>query len=362
VTQDEYLVWLCLKTAPELTPKLCLELLKHYPDPTEYVGKPGHPAYHSGLIPPGSVEHLEQQILPYNLPEILQLMKHYQIECLNIHEYPGRLRDIYLPPLILYIRGDKECLFKNKNLAVVGTRKASSYGREMCRKLLSPVCRQKVNIVSGLAAGIDTFAHKIALDEGSTTVAVLAGGLDTIYPTQNLELSKKIIANGALVSEYEPGCKSEKWNFPARNRIISALAELIFVVEGPITSGALLTAKNALQQSRDVCALPGNITSVNSSGPNHLIKNGAALISDAEDLLSMLGMTPEKEKQTELPGILSPDEQKIYDLLQKKATCLSFDEILITTGFPIGKLSTILTNLELKGIIAKEGGTGFFVL
>ncbi len=207
MTQDEYLVWLCLKTAPELTPKLCLELLKHYPDPTEYVGKPGHPAYHSGLIPPGSKEHLEQQILPYNLPEILQLMKHYQIECLNIHEYPGRLRDIYLPPLILYIRGDKECLFKIRTWQWWAPQGKQLWQRDV-PQAPEPGLPPKGEYRKRSGCGIDTFAHKIALDEGSTTVAVLAGGLDTIYPTQNLELSKKIIANGALVSEYEPAARA----------------------------------------------------------------------------------------------------------------------------------------------------------
>jgi DNA processing protein len=362
LTHAEYLSWLCLKTAPELGPKLALEVLKHYPDPTEFTGKPRHPLYQGEMLTEAATKHLQENNLPHNTDAILKLMDHYQIECLNINEYPVRLKDIFAPPLLLYFRGNKDCLFKAKNLAVVGTRKSSSYGRAMCSKLLAPLCRQKVNIVSGLALGIDTFAHKIALQEGCSTVAVLAGGLDAVYPPQNAELAKQILASGALISEYEPGTKSEKWNFPARNRIISALAEVVFVVEGPISSGALLTAKNGIQQDREICALPGNINNINAEGPNHLIKNGAALISSTEDLMNILGMNPEKAEQLEIPGILSKDEQVIYELLKNEQRALSFDEILIITKFPIGRLSTLMTNLELKGVIEKEGGNSFFAL
>ncbi len=362
MTREEYPSWLCLKNTPDLGPRQCREILAHYPDPTEFVGNLDHPVYSSGLLKESSARHLQEAVLPNNFTAILKLMDHYGIQCLSLAEYPVRLKDIFLPPLLLYVRGDKQSLFKAKNLAVVGTRKASAYGREMCARLIAPLCRRDVNIISGLALGIDTFAHKTALAEGGCTVAVLAAGLDSIYPSQNLELAKKIEEKGALVSEYEPGSKADVWNFPARNRIISALSQLVFVVEGPITSGALLTAKNALQQDRDLCALPGNINHINAQGPNHLIKNGAGLISSAEDLAALLDLNVEESPQLEISAILSKDEQIVYDLLKKSHGSLSFDDILIQTGFNIGKMSTLLTNMELKGIIAKEGGNSFFAL
>jgi len=363
MTEERYLSYLCLKTAPELNLKGCLELLKLYPDPQSFVGVEDHQLYRQGILKQATIRHLKEFVLPANQLQILQLMRHYQIECVAItdEQYPAKLREIFAPPLLLYIRGDLDSALQNKCLAVVGTRKASSYGREMSRKLLTPLCQQGLCVISGLALGIDTAAHHIALESGAQTIGVLACGVESIYPPQNLQLSERIIKQGALVSEYEPGSKPDKWNFPARNRIISALSDAVFVVEGPITSGALLTAKAAIEQNRDIFALPGNINHSNAQGPNHLIKHGAALISSADDLFEALDMKPEKAEQIELFPELCPDEQKIVDILKEKQEVLSFDELLMISSFPIGRLSTHLTNLELKGVIAKESGNSFFI-
>lgn len=363
MTVDQYLRYLCLKTAPQLSVRACLNILELYPDPSLFVGVPQHPIYQQGILKSDSIVHLKNFVLPPNIEQIMQLMRHYHIDCMAYcdADYPAKLRDIFAPPLLLYTRGDLTKALQNKCLAVVGTRKASSYGREMCRKILTPLCKDGLTIISGLALGIDTQAHHLALNNGAQTIAALAGGLESIYPPQNLQLAEKIVESGALISEYEPGSKPEKWNFPARNRIISALSDAVFVAEGPITSGAMLTAKAAIEQNRDVCALPGNINNHNAQGPNHLIKNGAALISDAEDLYSLLDMKPESSDQMEIFPILCPDEKRICELLQAAQTALSFDELLIQSAFPIGRLSTHLTNLELKGLIAKESGNTFFL-
>ena len=359
---EQYPAWLCLKTAPELPLKACLELLSIYPQPEDFVGIARHPVYQSGLLKAKAAEHLKEGILPKNMPQIQQLFRHYEMKCLSYYEYPARLREIFAPPLLLYVRGDLEAVLKQKSLAVVGTRKASAYGREMCRKLLAPLCERQVSIISGLALGIDTVAHATALQNGGLTLGVLASGLDIIYPAQNLELSRKIIGSGALISEFEPAAKPDRWNFPARNRIISALADAVFIVEGPLSSGAMLTAKNAIEQNREICALPGNINNANAEGPNHLLKNGAALISKAEDLMFVLGIDYEENQQLEIKTLLSEDEQTLCDLINTEQRPLSFDEMLIKTAFPIGRLSTVLTNLELKGLIAKEGGNTFILI
>ena len=361
---DIYKSWLCLKTAPELPQRAILRLLERYPDPHEFVGNLCHPLYADDTLKDSTKKHLQNANLPANTAQILNLMQHYQISCypLTDSRYPDSLRQIFSPPLLLYVRGELETALSAKTLAVVGTRKTSSYGREMTKKLIAPLCEKGVTIISGLAAGIDTIAHYTALEKGSKTVAVLACGLENIYPPQNKDLSEKIIKQGALISEYEPGTKLERWNFPARNRIISAISTGVLITEGPISSGAMLTAKYALEQNRDVFAMPGNINSINSEGPNYLIKNGAMLISSYEDLFYYLGIELEKSAQMEIPIALNPDEQVVYDFLKEDSRAISFDEILIKTGFPIGKISTILTNLELKNIIAKESGNSFFIV
>lgn len=359
---QEYLAWLCFKGTPGLSGRGMIELLASYPDPCEFVGQKSHPVYESGILKSQSVAHLQGFVLPKNVAQIQKMMEYHGIKVLSYHEYPARLKNIYAPPLMLYYRGDVSAFSAKKHLAVVGTRKTSAYGRELCTKIITPVCRQKVCIVSGLALGIDTIAHRAALKEGTGTIAVLACGLEKVYPSQNAELGTQISKTGLLVSEYEPGTKPDRWNFPARNRIISALSDLVFVVEGPINSGALLTAKNAIQQGIDVCALPGNVNSINAEGPNHLIKNGASLIDSGEELIYLLGLEPEKERQAEIAVALSEDEQMMYQMLKTQESNSSFDEILIKTGYPVGKLSTLLTNLELKGLIAKESGNNFFAI
>lgn len=360
--RGEYDSWLCLKTAPALSGRQILDILGLYPDPCEFVGNKSHPLYASGILKKVSAIHLSEKALPKNISQIHKTMDHYQIECLNIYEYPDRLKNIYAPPLILYYRGDVSKLTLEKNLAVVGTRKPSPYGSQILKKLLAPIIRRKVNIISGLALGIDTIAHETALAEGGNTVAVLACGLESIYPPRNLELAQRIVATGVIISEYEPGTKPDKWNFPARNRIISALSDLVFVVEGPINSGAMLTAKNAIQQGRDICALPGNINILNAEGPNHLLKNGAALVDSSKELAYLLGLEPTEEVQAELQIPLSEAEERICELLREAQKSLSFDELLIKSAFPIGKISTVLTNLELKGLLGKESGNSFFLL
>lgn len=360
---DKLSAWLCLKHAPELGIKGTLELLSRYSDPREYVGKPEHEIYQSGLLKKKSAEHLAQAVLPHDFPRMLKLSERHGIEALYLSDadYPEALKNIAEPPLILYYRGDKDILAAPLSLAVVGTRKASAYGIEMCRKILKPVCEKGLTIISGLAMGIDTVAHHTALENGAKTIAVLASGLDSIYPPTNKPLAEKITLCGALISEYDPGSKLERWNFPDRNRIISALSQAVFIVEGGKDSGAMLTAKFASEQGRPVFALPGNINSHNSQGPNLLIQQGAELISGAEDLLKLLKLESHQDDQIELFPTLEPDEQELYDLFREAQQELSYDQLLIKTGLSFGKLSVLLLNLELKGVIAKSRGNSFIL-
>ena len=353
--------WLCLKSAPLLGQRGTLELLQNYPNPQDFVGNPLHPVYQSAKLKPATIEHLSSCVLPENYNRILALLEKHQIQylCLTDPDYPATLKEIFDPPLILYYQGDLSGTLKDICLAVVGTRKPTSYGVEMCRKLLSPLCTKGVNIISGLAMGIDTIAHQTALKAKTKTIAVFASGLDSIYPPMNKELADSIIANGALVSEYEPGSKLERWNFPSRNRIISAFANAVFVVEGSLNSGAMLTAKFAVEQNKPLFALPGNINNRNAQGPNSLIKQGAFLVSSADDLLKNLGLTVTAKEQLELIPELSSEEQALYDILSSAQKELTFDDFMLKTGLGFGKLSTLLLNLELKGLVAKSSGNSY---
>jgi DNA processing protein len=355
---DKLLAWLCLKSAPELGQKGTLELLKLYPDPTLFVGNLNHELYSNHKLKPATREHLLCGEPGKNQKRSISILEEYGIGfyTLSDPQYPAALKATSNPPLILYFLGEPEKALEGMNLAVVGTRKPTTYGVQMCHKLLAPLCEKGVSITSGLAMGIDTIAHQTALAAGSKTLAVLASGLEQIYPPMNKILADRIVQNGALISEYEPGSKLERWNFPDRNRIISALAKAVFIVEGAKDSGAMLTAKFAKEQNKPLFALPGNINNRNAEGPNLLIRNGANLISSPSDLIKDLGLENEQEQQLEIVPVLNAEEQVIFDLLATEQREMSFDELMLKTGFGFGKLSSVLLSLELNGTIAKSGG------
>lgn len=202
-------------------------------------------------------------------------------------QYPEKLRNIYDPPQRLYILGNKEILNK-KGIAIIGSRNCTEYGKSIALKFSSELIEKGYNIISGLALGIDTYAHMGCIDKihTSKTIAVLGSGLDKIYPSKNIELAKKIIkSGGCIVSEYKIGTSPAKLNFPQRNRIISGLADGILIVEASKKSGALITADFALEQGKEVFAVPGNINNTNSYGTNELIKQGAKLVTNVNDIL-----------------------------------------------------------------------------
>jgi len=358
---DKLIAWLCLKSAPELGIKGTLELLKRYPDPREFVGNSGHELYTDYPLKPATKEYLLSASQPPIAERSISILNKLGIRYLTLSdkEYPKALKVIAEPPLILYFLGDLASALQGITFAVVGTRKPSAYGIQMCGKLLSPLCEKGICIVSGLAMGIDTEAHQTALRSNSKTIAVLASGLEQIYPQTNKALAEKIVQHGALVSEYEPGSELERWNFPDRNRIISALAQAVLVIEGPVDSGAMLTAKFAIEQGKPLYALPGNINNRNAAGPNLLIRNGACLVSSVKDLLSDLGFSEANQEQLELMPVLSTEEQQIYDLLASEQREISFDEFILKTGFSFGKLSSTLLNLELKSLVARSSGNSF---
>ena len=277
----------------------------------------------------------------------------------NDPEYPHRLKEIDSSPPVLYIRGslmsDDECC-----IAVVGTRKASAYGRQSTEELVSDLARNGITIVSGLARGIDTVAHEVALQVGGRTIAVSACGPDMVYPSSNAALARRIIEQGALVSEFPLGSTPRAEHFPLRNRIISGMSIGVLVVEAGERSGALITAHQAAEQNRDVFAVPGNVFSPASKGTNALIQEGAKLIRNCSDILEELNLSVVAE-QLEMKEIVpaSDVESQLLSYLSSEGTYI--DEICHRSGLPISAVSGIITMLELKGL-AKQVGNATYAI
>lgn len=249
---------------------------------------------------PGIGEKLADKILcketRQNVKKHIEYMQRNSIDIINIdmESYPYLLREIYDAPISIYIKGNKEIL-NQKSVAIVGCREASEYGKKVAKYFAYNLAKEKVNIISGLAKGVDSYAHlgSICAENKSSrgkTIAVVGNGLDIVYPSQNKNLAQKIIeSGGAIISEYPLGTKPDKMNFPARNRIISGISNGIIVVEAKEKSGTLITVDFALEQGRDVFAVPGNINSANSVGTNDLIKSGAMLATTHYDVLEKIG-------------------------------------------------------------------------
>ncbi len=269
-------------------------------------------------------------------------------------EYPSLLRQIYGPPPVLYVRGE---LLPDDEwaVAVVGTRKATVYGKEVTRRLCGELARNHVTVVSGLARGIDGVAHRAALDAGGRTIAVLACGLDRVYPPEHRKLAQSIAENGALVSDYPLGVPPDASNFPPRNRIISGLSLGVVVVEAGKRSGALITVGFALEQGREVFAVPGNILNRNSAGCNRLIHDGAKMVLGVEDILEELNLTM-IEHQAQVRAALPADETeaRLLELISDEP--LHVDEICRQSRLPIQQVSSALTMMELKGMVRQVGG------
>jgi DNA processing protein len=269
-------------------------------------------------------------------------------------EYPTLLREIPASPPVLYVKGS---LMPEDGwaVAVVGTRRASAYGREVAERLSGALAAGGVTVVSGLARGIDTHAHRAALAAGGRTIAVLGSGIDVVYPAENAALAAEIVEHGALLSELPLGSQPAAENFPLRNRIISGLSLGTVLVEAPLDSGARITCSYALEQNREVFAVPGNIFSRNAALPHRLIQEGAKLVTCAEDILAELNlsMAPQQQEVARaVPATL--EEAAILNALAGEPQHV--DEIGRACGLPAATVSALLTMMELKGLVKHLGG------
>ena len=280
-------------------------------------------------------------------------LKYFSIED---DEYPELLKNIDNPPSIIYYKGDLTDINFNKTLAVVGSRKTSRYAKEAVEILLSQLSGTDITIVSGLASGIDTTAHISALNNNLKTIGVIASGFDYVYPATNKDLYTKIEnGNGAVFSEYYPTFEPLKFRFPQRNRIVSGLSYGTLVAEASLKSGALITANLTLEQGRELMCIPGLITNPNTEGIYKLLKNGATLVTKADDILEALNweIKPAEQLKIDLSG-LDDIETKILDAIEIEEK--GVDEIMSITSIDIDTLLINLTTMELKGIIEQVGG------
>ncbi|KKQ98338.1 MAG: protecting protein DprA protein [Parcubacteria group bacterium GW2011_GWC2_39_11] len=269
--------------------------------------------------------------------------------------YPADLKKIKNPPKILYFRGE---IKQNEPLfAVVGARNCSSYGKQATIDIAGNLAEAGLTIVSGLAPGIDSFVHWATIERGKRTIAVFGTGVDkqSIYPSENMRLAEKILETGGLlISEYPPGTQGTRWTFPQRNRIISGLSLGVLVIEAKQRSGALITADCAFEQDRKVFALPGSIYSLNSKGPHFLIKKGAKLIENSNDILKELNLTLAENNDTNEIGGQNAEENLILNILEEGG--LHIDQIIKTTKLSAAKTAGILAILEMEEKIRNLGG------
>ena len=272
-------------------------------------------------------------------------------------DYPEQLKQISLPPLVLYIRGEFKPEDSNA-IAMIGTRKPSQYGKKIMRKLSYDLAERGVTIVSGLAKGLDSYAHASALEANGRTIALLGSGLECLYPRENKKLARQIEKSGAVISEFPLETAPFKSNFPIRNRIISGLSLGTIVVEAALKSGSLITAGFALEQNRTIFAVPGNVDSPYSEGTNNLIKQGAVIANNADSIFNEI---PYLNKSINIAGVKNEKQQKfsknertIVDLVSKQI--IHIDEILDKTEFTAPELTVLLLSLEMKNVVKQLSG------
>jgi DNA processing protein len=358
------LAWIALNSVRGLGPVKINALLKKYGSPEAIFKESG--ARHLSLngISRDVEEQLKNRTCFEHAEKQLCCAQENDVRIVTLADtaYPPQLKEIYAPPPVIFIKGTLS-VFDQHAVAIVGMRKPSPYGVKATGKITRELVSADIAIISGLALGIDTEAHRACLEAGGKTVAVLGCGIDTPYPRRNVGLAERIVENGAIVSEFPFGTPPEAFNFPRRNRIISGLSSGVLVVEAGKRSGSLITANYALQQNRDVFAVPGSIFSSHSVGTFNLIHNGAVPVRGAGEILDTISVVKNYLNMPDTPSAnpnslhvetLSSTEQSIYKALAE--TPLRMDQLAEISHCEIAELYGIVLNLELKGLIRQVSG------
>jgi DNA processing protein len=367
---DASLYWLALSVTPGLAARLTARLLRHFGSP-EAVFRASLTELEACNLPAAVAQAIQSQaVLKAAEKELAQVKK---LGCRLVNwdegEYPRRLLEIYDPPPLLYLRGDPSVLSRH-SIAIVGTRRPTPYGNQMAERLARDLAERGLVIVSGLARGIDSSAHKGACAAArGATIGVLGNGMDIIYPKENKKLFEQVAQRGAIITEFPLGFYPAPENFPVRNRIVAGMPLGVVVVEGAQYSGSLITARLAMEFSREVYGVPGNATQPTSFAPNQLIKQGAKLVTNWEDVVEELPTEvraelfaveqPTAEERASLfEQALSPIEKKLYDLLSTDAP-RHVDELVERSELNSSVVLAALFELEMKGIVRQMPGKQF---
>jgi DNA processing protein len=361
--RDKRCYWLALHLIPRLGNIVFKNLLEKFEDPEQ--------VFQAGFSDLMNVEGLRQTIARKILgreyttdpEEYLRQVEQHRVRIILYSDsaYPQALRQIHDPPMVLYVKG-KDIPVNMTHIAVVGSRHPTPYGQKAAEKIGQGLARRGLSVVSGMARGIDSAAHWGCLTGRGFTVAVIGTGIDVVYPASNQKLFDQITQKGAVISEFPLGTPPEPKNFPIRNRIISGLSMAVVVVEATKNSGSLITASIALDQGREVFAVPGSINSFKSAGCHFLIKQGAGLVENSDDILDQLGLNypyaPKRDTYKEAPmPPMEASEEAIYGLIGEYPTHI--DQIAKRSNLKPSDVSSLLLRMELKGIITQLPGKMF---
>jgi DNA processing protein len=376
ISEQEELLWLALRMTPQLGARRAVELVERFGGPGAVFQQEARDLEGAGVAL-GVARSIESGSAIEDALEQQRLMRAHDVELVtyNDERYPKLLKQIYDPPLVLFARGDVS-LLGGPGVAVVGTRRPTAYGMQVAERMSRELAEAGLVINSGMARGIDTAAHRAALEVAGKTVAVLGCGVDVIYPAENKQLAAQIVEQGLMISEFPMKMPGYPQNFPVRNRIVSGLSVGVLIVEGAQYSGSAITARLALDQGREVYAVPGNITSKVSFGPNLLIRQGARLVQAASDVLCDLPAEVRSKLKTQ-------ERQKVLDLgeeiehpmaeLRRKVmkvlspdTPLTIDEMLVklNSGGMVSpsELIAVLFEMELDGMVRQMPGKAYVVV
>lgn len=356
MNNKELRYWVGFNLVPRIGRAKVSQLENHFGN-LEKAWKGGPGDFKQAGLDSGSIKEIETWRPRIDLDSEMEKMEKAGVKAYTYHdpEYPARLKEIYDYPPLIYVRGsltpeDEFCI------SVVGTRQATVYGRQVTEEMVEGLTRCKITVVSGLARGIDTVAHRRVLETGGRTVAIFACGLDTVYPSENLNLARRIIDQGALISEYPVGAKPRPDNFPRRNRIMSGMSLGVLVIEAGESSGAMITAHMALEQDREVFAIPGSILSPVSKGTNKLIQEGAKLVRSCTDILEELNLTASVRLrpsglQIEMKEMTPATDTEAVLMKRLGAEPVHIDQVCQGSGLPIATVSSTLAIMELKGLV-----------
>ena len=344
--QRKYLLWLHLvEGLSDIKKRKLMEFFKF---PREVYECDKKKLLLSGVVTEDNIQKLISARKTIDMEGQLEYLEKHNISFFfeNDCEYPERLKNIQNPPFCLFVKGS---LPKGKiSAAIVGARACTDYGRQLARKIGKNLAMEGVDIIGGMARGIDTYGHRGALDKGGSSYGVMGCGVDICYPSENIEIYEEMAEKGGIISELPPGSMPLSRNFPKRNRIISGLSDLVIVVEAKKKSGSLITAEYALNQGVDVMAVPGRVTDVLSEGCNSLIRDGAFVYTGMEDIYDILKIKNVKKDEI-LNNVLEKDFEVVYS--KTDLVPVSLQELADKTGFTIGKILEIIIKLQLDGLI-----------